>query len=130
MIKLGSHVGMAGKDMFLASVKEAESYGANVLMLYTGAVSYTPLDVYKRQAVICLFVPALLYLAASVLVLNGKIRMDVVPLLKGGGTVSYTHLKNYLIESGVDEGHIIEMAFDLYDNIEYKDCLLYTSRCV
>ena len=36
-------------------------------------------------AVICLFVPALLYLAASVLVLNGKIRMDVVPLLKGGG---------------------------------------------
>ena len=36
-IKIGSHVGMAGKEMFLASVKEAESYGANVLMLYTGA---------------------------------------------------------------------------------------------
>ena len=34
-IKIGSHVGMAGKEMFLASVKEAESYGANVLMLYT-----------------------------------------------------------------------------------------------
>ena len=33
-IKLGSHVGMAGKEMFLASVKEAESYGANILMLY------------------------------------------------------------------------------------------------
>ena len=28
---------MAGKEMFLGSVKEAESYGANVLMLYTGA---------------------------------------------------------------------------------------------
>lgn len=32
---------MAGKDMFLASVKEAESYGANVLMLYTGAPQNT-----------------------------------------------------------------------------------------
>ena len=40
-IKLGSHVGMAGKEMFLASVKEAESYGANVLMLYTGAPQNT-----------------------------------------------------------------------------------------
>ena len=29
-IKLGSHVGMAGKEMFLASAKEAVSYGANV----------------------------------------------------------------------------------------------------
>ena len=44
MIKLGSHVGMAGKDMFLASVKEAESYGANVLMLYTGAPQNTIKD--------------------------------------------------------------------------------------
>lgn len=40
-IKLGSHVGMAGKEMFLASVKEAHSYGANVLMLYTGAPQNT-----------------------------------------------------------------------------------------
>ena len=40
-IKLGSHVGMAGKEMFLASVKEAEKYGANVLMLYTGAPQNT-----------------------------------------------------------------------------------------
>ena len=39
-IKIGSHVGMAGKEMFLASVK-AESYGANVLMLYTGAPQNT-----------------------------------------------------------------------------------------
>ena len=30
-IKLGCHVGMAGKEMFLASAKEAASYGANVL---------------------------------------------------------------------------------------------------
>jgi len=34
-------VRMAGKEMFLASVKEAESYGANVLMLYTGAPQNT-----------------------------------------------------------------------------------------
>lgn len=39
--KIGSHVGMAGKEMFLASVKEAHSYGANVLMLYTGAPQNT-----------------------------------------------------------------------------------------
>ena len=40
-IKIGSHVGMAGKEVFLASVKEAERYGADVLMLYTGAPQNT-----------------------------------------------------------------------------------------
>ncbi len=40
-IKLGSHVGMSGKEMFLGSVKEALSYGANTLMLYTGAPQNT-----------------------------------------------------------------------------------------
>ena len=40
-IKLGFHVGMAGKEMFLASAKEAASYGANVFMLYTGAPQNT-----------------------------------------------------------------------------------------
>ena len=40
-IKLGSHVGMAGKEMFLASAREAVSYGANVFMLYTGAPQNT-----------------------------------------------------------------------------------------
>lgn len=40
-IKIGSHVKMAGKEMFLGSVKEAKSYGANVLMLYTGAPQNT-----------------------------------------------------------------------------------------
>ena len=29
--------------------------------------------------------------------------------------------KRYLLDSGVDENHIIEMAFDLYDNIDYRD---------
>lgn len=41
MIKLGSHVGMSGKDMFLGSAKEAASYGANVFMAYTGAPQNT-----------------------------------------------------------------------------------------
>jgi len=40
-IKLGCHVGMAGKEMLLASAKEAASYGANVFMLYTGAPQNT-----------------------------------------------------------------------------------------
>ena len=41
MIKLGSHVGMSGKDMFLNSAKEAASYGANCFMVYTGAPQNT-----------------------------------------------------------------------------------------
>jgi len=32
-----------------------------------------------------------------------------------------TIFKKHLIESGVEKDHIIEMAFDLYDNIEYRD---------
>lgn len=41
MLKIGSHVGMSGKDMFLNSVKEAASYEANTFMLYTGAPQNT-----------------------------------------------------------------------------------------
>ena len=41
MLKLGSHVGMSGKDMFLGSAKEAYSYGANAFMVYTGAPQNT-----------------------------------------------------------------------------------------
>ena len=41
MIKIGSHVGMSGKEMFLGSVKEALSYGANTFMVYTGAPQNT-----------------------------------------------------------------------------------------
>ena len=32
-----------------------------------------------------------------------------------------TLFKNHLLENGVDEKHITEMAFDLFDNIEYRD---------
>lgn len=41
MIRLGSHVGMSGKEMFLGSAKEAHSYGANTFMIYTGAPQNT-----------------------------------------------------------------------------------------
>lgn len=40
-ILLGSHVGMSGKEMFLGSAKEAVSYGADTLMVYTGAPQNT-----------------------------------------------------------------------------------------
>ena len=39
--KLGSHVGMGGKEMMLGSAKEAVSYGADTFMLYTGAPQNT-----------------------------------------------------------------------------------------
>lgn len=41
MIKLGSHVSMNGKKMFVGSVEETLSYGANAMMLYTGAPQNT-----------------------------------------------------------------------------------------
>lgn len=46
MLKIGSHVGMKGKEMMLGSVKEAVSYGANTFMVYTGAPQNT-----KRKAI-------------------------------------------------------------------------------
>ena len=41
MVKIGSHVSMSGDDMFLVSVKEAQSYQATALMVYTGAPQNT-----------------------------------------------------------------------------------------
>lgn len=41
MLKIGSHVSMSGKKMLLASSEEAVSYGANALMIYTGAPQNT-----------------------------------------------------------------------------------------
>ena len=46
MLKIGSHVGMSGKEMMLGSAKEAVSYNANTFMLYTGAPQNT-----KRKAI-------------------------------------------------------------------------------
>ena len=41
MLKIGSHVSMSGKNMFLNSVREAAGYEANTFMLYTGAPQNT-----------------------------------------------------------------------------------------
>lgn len=46
MIKLGSHVGMSGKEMLLGSAKEAAGYGADTFMIYTGAPQNT-----RRKAI-------------------------------------------------------------------------------
>ncbi len=40
-LKIGSHVGMNGREMFAGSVREAVSYGANTFMVYTGAPQNT-----------------------------------------------------------------------------------------
>ena len=41
MIKIGSHVSMSGDEMYLGSIKEALSYEANAMMIYTGAPQNT-----------------------------------------------------------------------------------------
>lgn len=41
MLKIGSHVGMKGKEMFAGSAREAFSYGANTFMIFTGAPQNT-----------------------------------------------------------------------------------------
>ncbi|CUX20596.1 deoxyribonuclease IV [Clostridium sp. C105KSO13] len=40
-LKIGSHVGMRGREMLLGSAKEAVSYGENTFMIYTGAPQNT-----------------------------------------------------------------------------------------
>lgn len=52
MIKIGSHVSLKGDEMFLGSVEEALSYGANCLMVYTGAPQNTrrkEMDTFKIE---------------------------------------------------------------------------------
>ncbi|PEJ56919.1 deoxyribonuclease IV [Bacillus sp. AFS002410] len=46
MLRIGSHVSMSGKKMFLAASEEAASYGANTFMVYTGAPQNT-----RRKAI-------------------------------------------------------------------------------
>ncbi|MBQ8085406.1 MAG: ATP-binding protein [Lachnospiraceae bacterium] len=52
---------------------------------------------------------------------NGLIKIVTGIRRCGKSYLLRTIFKNHLIESGVDEDHIIEMAFDLFDNIEYRD---------
>ena len=52
---------------------------------------------------------------------NGLIKIITGIRRCGKSYLLRTLYKAYLLESGVKGDHIIEMAFDLYDNIEYRD---------
>ena len=52
---------------------------------------------------------------------NGLIKIVTGIKRCGKSYLLRTLFKNHLLENGVDDKHIIEMAFDLFDNIEYRD---------
>lgn len=52
---------------------------------------------------------------------NGLIKIITGIRRCGKSYLLRTLFKKYLLEQGVSEDHIIEMAFDLYDNIEFRD---------
>lgn len=52
---------------------------------------------------------------------NGLIKIVTGIRRCGKSFLLRTIFKNHLLENGVSEDHIIEMAFDLFDNIEYRD---------
>ena len=51
---------------------------------------------------------------------NGLIKIVTGIRRCGKSYLLRTLFKKHLLENGVDENHIIEMAFDLYDNIDYR----------
>lgn len=52
---------------------------------------------------------------------NGLIKIVTGIRRCGKSFLLRTLFKKYLLESGVDENHIIEMAFDLFDYIDYRN---------
>ncbi len=52
---------------------------------------------------------------------NGLIKIVTGIRRCGKSYLLRTLFKKHLLESGVEESHIVEMAFDLYDNIEYRN---------
>ena len=52
---------------------------------------------------------------------NGLIKIITGIRRCGKSYLLRTLFKKYLLEQGVSENHIIEMAFDLYDNIEFRN---------
>lgn len=53
MLRIGSHVSMKGSKMLLGAVEEAQSYGSNTFMIYTGAPQNT-----RRKAIEEMNIPA------------------------------------------------------------------------
>lgn len=60
-MKIGSHVGMSGKEMLLGSAKEAVSYGADTFMFYTGA----PQNTRRKEISELMIDPAWEYMLAN-----------------------------------------------------------------
>ena len=52
---------------------------------------------------------------------NGMVKVITGIRRCGKSFLLRTLFKKYLLENGVDESHIIEIAFDLFDNIDYRD---------
>ena len=52
---------------------------------------------------------------------NGLIKIVTGIRRCGKSYLLRTLFRNHLLENGVSEDHIIEMAFDLFENIEYRD---------
>ncbi len=52
---------------------------------------------------------------------NGLIKVVTGIRRCGKSFLLRTLFKKQLLENGVDEGHIIEMAFDLFDNVDFRD---------
>ena len=88
MLKLGCHVGMSGKEMFLGSVKEAISYGANTFMVYTGAPQNT-----RRKPISELRIEEGLALAKE-----HEILEFIIMMKNKKKEYCYLHLRNFLMK--------------------------------
>ena len=106
MIKLGSHVGCSGPNMLLDSVNEALGYGANCLMLYTGAPQNTirkPLSQMKIKE------------AKELLEKNNMSALDIVVHAPYIVNLANPDLekRNFAIAFTIDNHHMVEIGLRL-----------------